>query len=128
MRAWERASSDRISAKADQPSAMMSFMFIAFQARARYWQALGKKRPGVCQFALTGAEARSWYVVLSDRGAEIVEGAHIAPDVEWKSDADAFVALMRKEAGAELLHAGRVVLRGDLDLLSTLFEGLKARV
>jgi hypothetical protein len=128
VKAWERTSEKKPTARARDPNAMIAHMYDAFTVRRRFWEALGKKRRGVCQFHIPGAPIESWYVELNERGGVITGGAHPRPTAVWRSDSAAFTALMRGEAGAELFVEKRVELAGDLDLLFDLFQGLKARV
>jgi hypothetical protein len=110
------------------PAAMIARMGIAFAVHRRFWQVLGRRRSGVCQFHLVGAAIPSWFVKLDPAGAVVVGGTAAAPDATWRSDAASFVALMNGQAGPELLDGGKVRLCGDLDLLLGLFEGLRAPI
>lgn len=128
MRAWQRlGAEEKPTNKPTDASAMIGKMYNAFVANPRFWRTLGTQRGGVCQFAVPGAELDAWYVAIDASGARIARGAHPTPNAVFRADAPAFLALMRGEAGPELLDAGRVQVAGDLKLLGALFEGLKTR-
>lgn len=128
MKPWERTAEKKPRAQAKDPNAIIAHMFNAFSVHRRYWQALGAKKKGVCQFRVPGAPIESWFVELSDRGGVISGGEHPRPSAVWRCDAEAFTRLLRGEAGAELFDQKRVELAGDLGLLNDLFQGLKARI
>jgi predicted lipid carrier protein YhbT len=130
MKAWQCANNATppVKRKVDDPSAMIARMILAFRVHGRFWRAIGSKSPRICQFIVRDAKIPSWFVKLAPDGAEVIGGEHPRPDAVFEADASSFVKLMRGEAGGELLEEKRVAVRGDLDALSRLFEGLKAPI
>jgi SCP-2 sterol transfer family protein len=127
VKAWQTAR-DPDPAKPTDPGALIQHMLLSFRLKARFWSALGRSRPRICQFALENGAIDRWFVEIDGEGGHVKPGSHARPDATWSSDAASLVELMRGEAGPELLSAGRVRITGDPDVLIELFTGLNSRV
>lgn len=128
MKAWMALSDGvEVTAQPNDTNALLACFVHSFYLKPKFWSAVGKRRPGICQFSLAGSDPDSWYIALDETGGEVRRGLHPSPNTTWRSDASALLSIMKMEVrGGDLVRSGKVALTGDLPLLHELLEALES--